>query len=84
MELKCLRVLDKGLFIHCISLHVSLIRWDTNGLWFTVDFQASIDEKFRFIMSTRELLENPDEMVEDGAVSNLQWTGIIQVGVAVL
>lgn len=35
-------------------------------------------------MGTRKLLENPDEMTEDGGVSNLQWTGIIQVGVAVL
>ena len=38
----------------------------------------------RFIMGTRKLLENPDEMAEDGGVSNLQWTGIIQMGVAVL
>ena len=39
---------------------------------------------FRFILGTRKLLENPDEMAEDGGVSNLQWTGIIQMGVAVL
>ena len=38
----------------------------------------------RFIMGTRKLLENPDEMAEDGGVSNLQWTGIIQVRVSVL
>ena len=31
-------------------------------------------------MGTRKLLENPDEMAEDGGVSNLQWTGTYPSG----